>query len=223
MTSKGKAPSRCHIPRGRSKIRSTTRELSLLGRRHLCARNGRRWQVCPAAGHAAGSSPAARRIRPGRDELPALQPPVASRPETEHEGAHRLRAPRIPVVLPRRARSLRRRAAVRRAHERDRRPSRDRVRPVLRERDAPNWMDADAPGDVLASTHLRERLLEGARGPIRQFAMKRWLGVRDTRGIIRLLQQRYRPKDVIVQQRRSRPRMPSHSSRRCTSLDSPPS
>ena len=30
--------------------------------------------------------------------------------------------------------------------------------------------------------------------------MKRWLGDRDTRGIIRMLQERYRPKDVAVQQ-----------------------
>lgn len=75
-----------------------------------------------------------------------------------------------------------------------------RFDPVLTERDNPNWMDADAPDDVLASMHLRERLLEGAGGRIQQFAMKRWLGNRDTRGIIRMLQQRYRPKDVTVQQ-----------------------
>jgi NAD(P)H dehydrogenase (quinone) len=72
--------------------------------------------------------------------------------------------------------------------------------PVLRERDNPNWMDADAPDEILAKMRLRERLLEGAGGPVRQFAMKRWLGDRDTRGIIKLLQQRYRPKDVVVQQ-----------------------
>jgi NAD(P)H dehydrogenase (quinone) len=72
--------------------------------------------------------------------------------------------------------------------------------PVLREQDNANWMDAEAPDDVLASMRLRERILEEARGPIRRFAAKRWLGDRDTRGIIRLLQQRYRPKDVAVQQ-----------------------
>jgi NAD(P)H dehydrogenase (quinone) len=71
--------------------------------------------------------------------------------------------------------------------------------PVLRERDNPNWMDADAPDDVLACMHLRERLLKGAGGPLKRFAIKRWLGNRDTRGIIRLLQ-RHRPKDVAVQQ-----------------------
>lgn len=75
--------------------------------------------------------------------------------------------------------------------------------PVLREHDNPNWMDADAPEDVLASMHLRERILEGAGGPLRRFALKRWLGDRDTRGIIRLLQ-RHRPKDVTAQQRKVR-------------------
>jgi NAD(P)H dehydrogenase (quinone) len=73
--------------------------------------------------------------------------------------------------------------------------------PVLRERDGANWMDANAPDDVLASMHVRERLLDGAGGPLRRFAMKRWLGDRDTRGIIRLLQ-RHRPKDVTVQQKK---------------------
>ena len=72
--------------------------------------------------------------------------------------------------------------------------------PVLRERDNANWMDAEAPDDVIASMRLRERLLEGAGGPLKRFAMKRWLGNRDTRGIIRMLQQRYRPRDVTVQQ-----------------------
>jgi NAD(P)H dehydrogenase (quinone) len=72
--------------------------------------------------------------------------------------------------------------------------------PVLRERDSPNWMDDRAPDEILESMHLRERLLEGARGPIKRFAMKRLLGERDTRGIIRLLQERHRPKDVLAQQ-----------------------
>ena len=76
--------------------------------------------------------------------------------------------------------------------------------PVLRASDAPNWMDADAPDDIIASMHLRKRLLEGARGPLRRFAMKRLLGDRDTRAIVRLLQERYRPKDVLEQQEKVR-------------------
>jgi NAD(P)H dehydrogenase (quinone) len=73
--------------------------------------------------------------------------------------------------------------------------------PVLRDRDDPNWMDADAPEDVLARMHLRERILQGARGPVNRFMVKRWLGQRDTRAIIRLLQ-RHRPEDVSRQQER---------------------
>jgi NAD(P)H dehydrogenase (quinone) len=74
--------------------------------------------------------------------------------------------------------------------------------PVLRERDNPNWMDANGPDDIIAKMHLRERILESARGPLRKFALKRLLGDRDTRGIIRLLQERYRPKDILVQQQK---------------------
>jgi len=73
---------------------------------------------------------------------------------------------------------------------------------VLRERDNPNWMDANGPDDIIAKMHLRERILEGARGPLRKFALKRLLGNRDTRGVIRLLQERYRPKDILVQQQK---------------------
>jgi NAD(P)H dehydrogenase (quinone) len=72
--------------------------------------------------------------------------------------------------------------------------------PVLRERDNPNWMDEGAPEGILEAMHLRERMLQGARGPVGRFALKRLLGSRDTRGIIRLLQERYRPKDVLAQQ-----------------------
>lgn len=72
--------------------------------------------------------------------------------------------------------------------------------PVLRPRDNPNWMDANAPDRIVESMHLRERMLEGARGPLKRFLLKRLLGDRDTRAIIRLLQERYRPSDVRAQQ-----------------------
>ena len=73
--------------------------------------------------------------------------------------------------------------------------------PVLREHDSPNWMDANAPDDVLERWNLRERMLEGAGGPLRRFAVRRWLGSSDTREIIRRLQE-HRPADVLEQQRR---------------------
>jgi NAD(P)H dehydrogenase (quinone) len=72
--------------------------------------------------------------------------------------------------------------------------------PVLRERDSPNWMDEGAPEQILEGMHLRERMLEGARGPLARFMVKRLLGDRDTRGIIRLLRERHRPRDVLAQQ-----------------------
>jgi NAD(P)H dehydrogenase (quinone) len=75
--------------------------------------------------------------------------------------------------------------------------------PVLRERDNPNWMDANAPDEIIESMHLRARMLEGV-GPLRRFAVKRLLGDRDARGIVRLLQERYRPKDVQAQQEKVR-------------------
>jgi NAD(P)H dehydrogenase (quinone) len=71
--------------------------------------------------------------------------------------------------------------------------------PVLRARDNPNWMDADAPEEIIQRWHLRERMLAEAAGPLTRFLLKRFLGDRDTRGIIKLLQER-RPKDVQEQQ-----------------------
>jgi len=72
--------------------------------------------------------------------------------------------------------------------------------PVIRDRDNPNWMDPDVPEEILARMSLRQRFLDGARNPLARFAAKRLIGGRDDRGIIRLLQERFRPKDVAVQQ-----------------------
>ncbi len=33
------------------------------------------------------------------------------------------------------------------------------IDPVLRERDQPNWIDADAPDEIVVSWHPRERML----------------------------------------------------------------
>lgn len=49
---------------------------------------------------------------------------------------------------------------------------------------------------------LRETLLEEARGPLQRFALKRLIGDRDARGIIRLLRDRDRTKDVLAQQQK---------------------
>jgi NAD(P)H dehydrogenase (quinone) len=74
--------------------------------------------------------------------------------------------------------------------------------PVLRPRDTPSWLTESIPDDMLAGMRLRENLLEEASGPLRRFALKRLLGDRDARGIIRLLRERYQPKDVLAQQQK---------------------
>lgn len=72
--------------------------------------------------------------------------------------------------------------------------------PVIRDRDTPNWIDTDVPPEILERMQLRQRMLGGARGPLARFMVKRLLGDRDDRGIVRLLHERFRPKDVAAQQ-----------------------
>src|SRR5512145_3489344 len=55
---------------------------------------------------------------------------------------------------------------------------------------------------MLERMRLRENLLEQAGGPLKRFALKRLIGDRDARGIIRLLRERYQAKDVLVQQKK---------------------
>jgi NAD(P)H dehydrogenase (quinone) len=74
--------------------------------------------------------------------------------------------------------------------------------PVLRPRDTPSWLTETIPDDMLAGMRLRETLLEEAGGPLRRFALKRLIGDRDARGIIRLLRERYQSKDVLAQQQK---------------------
>ncbi|HEY7446308.1 MAG TPA: NAD(P)H-dependent oxidoreductase, partial [Vicinamibacterales bacterium] len=73
--------------------------------------------------------------------------------------------------------------------------------PILRPRDTPSWLTETIPDDMLERMRLRESLL-GEAGPLKRLALKRLIGDRDARGIIRLLRERYQPKDVLVQQRK---------------------
>jgi NAD(P)H dehydrogenase (quinone) len=73
--------------------------------------------------------------------------------------------------------------------------------PILRPRDTPGWLTETIPDDMLERMRLRESLL-GEAGPLKRLALKRLIGDRDARGIIRLLRERYQPKDVLVQQRK---------------------
>jgi NAD(P)H dehydrogenase (quinone) len=74
--------------------------------------------------------------------------------------------------------------------------------PVLRERDAPDWIDESMPDEILDRRNLRDSMLRGARGPLARFAVKRMLRGLDDRGIIRLLRDRFRPDDVLAEQRK---------------------
>jgi NAD(P)H dehydrogenase (quinone) len=74
--------------------------------------------------------------------------------------------------------------------------------PVLRDRDAPSWMDQNVPQDILDRSHLRQELLDSARGPWRRFIMRRWIANKDARAIIKAPRQERRPKDVLEQQRK---------------------
>ena len=73
--------------------------------------------------------------------------------------------------------------------------------PVLRPRDTPNWLTETIPDDLLERMRLRETMLEEA-GTLRRPFVRRLIGDRDARGIIRLLRERFRPKDVSVQQQK---------------------
>jgi NAD(P)H dehydrogenase (quinone) len=74
--------------------------------------------------------------------------------------------------------------------------------PILRERDTPSWLTETIPDEMLERMRLRENLLNGAGGPLKRYALRRLIGDRDARGIIRLLRERYQPKDVLVQQQK---------------------
>ncbi len=72
--------------------------------------------------------------------------------------------------------------------------------PVLRGRDAPNWMDESIPADLLDRMNLRQELLDAAGGPLRRFLLKRRIGNKDAREIIRMLREQYKAKDIAEQQ-----------------------
>lgn len=72
--------------------------------------------------------------------------------------------------------------------------------PVFRDRDGPNWIDESVPDDVLAHMDLERSLLAAAGDVMRRWLVKRWIGGRDARGIIRKLRATGGPKDVAAQQ-----------------------
>lgn len=74
--------------------------------------------------------------------------------------------------------------------------------PVLRDRDAPSWMDENVPQDILDRANLRQELLDSAGGPLRRWLLRRWIGNKDPRAIIRELRAERIPRDVLEQQRK---------------------
>jgi NAD(P)H dehydrogenase (quinone) len=71
---------------------------------------------------------------------------------------------------------------------------------VLRDRDTPSWIDEGMPDDVLEHWNVKASLVEQARNPLRKWQVKRWIGDRDARGILRRLRGLGSPRDVVEQQ-----------------------
>lgn len=72
--------------------------------------------------------------------------------------------------------------------------------PVLRDHDEPNWIDDSVPDDVLAHMNIPQSLVERARNPLRRFMVKRWIGNRGARDVVRRLRALGGPRDVLRQQ-----------------------
>ena len=72
--------------------------------------------------------------------------------------------------------------------------------PVLGDDDAPNWIDGNVPDDVLEHMHVEATLKASARSPLRRWAVERWIGGRDARGICEKTHAMRGPKDVAAQQ-----------------------
>lgn len=75
-----------------------------------------------------------------------------------------------------------------------------RFDPVFRDRDAPDWVDDSVPDDVLAHWQVKTSLLAHARNPLRRLLVKRWIGQRDDRELVRRLHALGPPRDVAEQQ-----------------------
>src|SRR5512144_2101512 len=71
-----------------------------------------------------------------------------------------------------------------------------RFDPVFRERDGPDWLD----DDVLEHWNVKRSLIEAARNPLRRLMVKRWIGDRDDREVVRRLHALGAPRDVAEQQ-----------------------
>ncbi|WP_395701797.1 NAD(P)H-dependent oxidoreductase [Aquabacterium sp.] len=75
-----------------------------------------------------------------------------------------------------------------------------RFDPVFNDRDGPDWVDDSVPDDVLRHWHVKKSLMASARNPLRRLMVKRWIGDRDDRDLVRRLHDLGPPRDVAEQQ-----------------------
>ncbi len=75
-----------------------------------------------------------------------------------------------------------------------------RFNPVLHDRDGPDWVDDSMPDDVLSHWHVGKLLAASASNPLRRLLVKRWIGERDDRELVRRLHALGPPRDVAAQQ-----------------------
>jgi putative NADPH-quinone reductase len=71
---------------------------------------------------------------------------------------------------------------------------------VVHDHDGPDRVDDSVPDDVLAHWQVKKSLMASARNPLRRILVKRWIGDRDDRELLRSLHALGPPRDVAEQQ-----------------------
>ena len=71
--------------------------------------------------------------------------------------------------------------------------------PVLKPRDAPNWVNSSLPTEALEGMDLRRQAIESASNPLRRLTVRVMLHNKTTGDIVKMAW-RLRPRDVIEQQ-----------------------
>lgn len=73
-----------------------------------------------------------------------------------------------------------------------------RFDPVFRIEDFAGYVHESMPAEILKEMNLKQRILDGAGGPIQRFIASRWLRDKDDRTLAKFIHAR-RPKDVAAQ------------------------
>lgn len=74
-----------------------------------------------------------------------------------------------------------------------------RFDPVLRTRDAPNWLNESLPKEAFENVDFKQQALESATNPFQRLMVKIILNNKSTKDILKMMWE-HRPKDVIEQQ-----------------------